>query len=194
MGVTRSYTIPLSDLSLADRQRMREDTDRNITSAALRLAIRDREEDLIIRDTLPNTDLGVGIGGPAAGAGTSEDWLIQPAGVNGTELQYHSSLLALDRVIGFYGCAVESAAASISRLRLTLGAASSQVRGVFQLEDMYERLETAAYFSEVVIFTRQETIRTMVMPRVAFAALTERLKLLARTIEPIGTVVSAPST
>jgi len=181
---TKSYLIPIGDLSLDARVSIRQNAEEVLVNAARDLAIRSNDRDLIIRDTLPNTDLGLA---------AQEDWLIAGAGVVATELQYISAVLAVDRCIVFYGLGVETAAASISRLRMTLGAGSALIRGVYQLEQLYSRLEPAGYFSEAVLFTRQETCRIMVMPRLAFAANTERLHLLARTIEPIGAIVSAPS-
>ena len=181
---TKSYLIPVGDLSLQDRQDMRGNCDVALIQNAKRVAIRDQESDLILRDSLPNVDFGLA---------AQEDWLIAGAGVVAVELQYTLAVIANDRCVGFFGLGVESAPPSISRLRLTLGAASAQIRGVFQLEQLYSRLEAAGYFSEVVVFTRNETCRIMVMPRLAFAVNTERLHLLARTVEPIGAVVSAPS-
>jgi len=193
MAFTTSYLIPVGDLSLEDRARMRANVDKNLREAALSLALQPDESTLLVRDSLPNTDLGVGIGGPAVGAGTAEDWLDQIAGVVGVEHQYFVSVIANDRCIGFWGVSAESAPPSISRVRLTLGAASAQTKGVFQLEQLYTRLETVGYFTEAIIFKRVETCRVMVMPRLAYAILTERLALLARTVEPIGAVVSASS-
>jgi hypothetical protein len=193
MGLTTSYLIPVGDLSLDDRAMIRSGIDPLLIKQALDLSIAPDDSTLLVRDTLPNTDFGVGIGGPAVGAGTAEDWLDQIAGVAGAEHQYFVAVLANDRCVGFYGISAESAPPSISRVRLTLGAASAQTRGVFQLEQLYSRLETAGYFSEPVIFKKQETVRVMVMPRLGYAILTERLVLMARTVEPIGAVVSASS-
>lgn len=183
-GVTRSYLIPVGDLSLDERRGMRANTDDVLVASALELAIRTNPDDLILRDTLPFTDLALA---------AQEDWLIAGAGVVATELQYFSSALAVDRCIGFYGLSYESVPPSISRVRFTLGAASAQIRGSYQIEKLNSRLETAGYFSEAVVFTRQETARILVMPRLAFAANTQRLALDSRTVEPIGAVVSAPS-
>jgi hypothetical protein len=183
--VTRSYLIAAGDLSLDDRKSLRSNSDEVLKAAATRLAIRDRLEDLIIRDTLPNADLALA---------TSDDWLVAGAGVAGTELQYIGTTLAVDRCVAFYGVGSESVPQQISRVRLTLGAASAQIRGVFQLEQLNSRLEPLGYFSESIVFTRQEFVRIMVMPRTGgFAANTQRLHFLARTIEPIGSTVSAPS-
>ncbi len=181
---TKSYLIPVGDLSLGDRQDLRANVDQVITSAALRLAIRDRETDLILRDTLPNTDLGLA---------AQESWLVPTAGVVGAENQFIGLALAVDRVVGFYGIAPETAPGGTSRIRFTLGAASSQIRGVFQLEQLNSRIETVGYFSETVVFTRQEFIRIMLMARNATVLNTQILPILARTVEPIGAVVSAPS-
>ena len=186
-SATKSYLLPLSDLTLADRAEIRGNVQKALESNAMRLAIRDQVKDLLIRDALPFTDFAI----PALA--NDESWLIAGPGVVGTELQYFSSAIAQDRVVAFWGVGVESAAASISRLRLTLGAASTQVRGVFQLEQLTDRLEPAGYFSNPIIYTRTEVARLMVMPRLAFAANTERLHLFCRVIEPIGAVVSAPS-
>lgn len=182
--VTRSYFIPVGDLSLDDRKALRANADDVLKNSAVRLGIRDRYDDLIIRDTLPNTDLSLA---------AQDDWLIAGAGILATELQYTSFAIPIDRCIAFYGVNYETVPASISRVRMTLGAASGQIRGVFQIEKMNSRLETVGYFSETILFTRQEVCRIMVMPRLAFAANSQRLGFEARTIEPIGQTVSAPS-
>jgi len=195
MAPTTSYLIPVGDLTLDQRLTLRNNVDDLLEQQCGPggLSIVTDPRNLLIRDSLPNTDFGVGIGGPAVGAGTDESWLEQIAGVAGVEHQYFVAVLPVDRCIGFYGISVESAPAPVSRVRLTLGAASAQIRGVYQLEKLYTRLETAGYFSEAVIFTRNETVRVMVMCRLAYAALVNRLELMARTAEPIGGVVSAKS-
>ncbi len=193
MALTKSYLIPVGDLTLDERRSMRASTDEVLKEAATKLTIQPDESTLLVRDTLPNVDFGVGVGGPAVGAGTDDSWLDQIVGVAGAEHQYFGAALANDRCVGFYGVSYESAPPSISRVRLTLGPASAQTKGVFQLESLFSRLETAGYFSETILFKRVEFIRVMVLCRLAYAILTERLALLARTIEPIGAVVSASS-
>ncbi len=183
-GVTKSYLLPIEDLTLDERLAIRASVQQLLENAAAQLAIRLNPNDLIIRDMLPNTDVGLA---------ATDDWLIAGAGVAGTPLQYFSAAVPQDRIYAFYGISVESAAASISTIRLTLGATSITTRGVYQLEELYSRLQISGYFSSPVLFTRTETVRAMVTPRLAFAAGSERLAFLARVIEPIGQVVSAPS-
>ena len=82
----------------------------------------------------------------------------------------------------------------ISRVRFTIGPASTTTLATFQPEVMYSRLEPAGYFSEPVLYSRQQTARVMVMPRTGgFGANSQRLTMLARSIEPLGTWVSAPA-
>lgn len=181
---TKSYLIPLSDLNLSERQEIRSTVNTKLDEVAMRLAIRDNVNDLVIRETLPNVDLGLA---------AQDDWLIAGAGAIGVLLQYIGFLLPVDRCLAFWGVGVESAAASVSRVNLSQGAGSAQVRGVFQIEQLQSRLEPAGYFSEPVIFSRQEFIRVQVMPRLAFAVNSERLHFFARTIEPIGNTISSPS-
>lgn len=178
-----SYLIAVGDLSLDERRRMRHDVDQGLLDNAISLRIRDSENDLIIRDALPNTDLGLA---------ATEDWLIAGVGVAGTELQYFNPTLAITRVLAFFGVSVEAAPAAISRVRLTQGATSTTVKGVYQLEQLYSRLEPTGYFSEAVYFPLNQVVRVMVMPRIAFAANTQRLAFLARIIEPTGDVVGRP--
>lgn len=189
-GVTKSYLIPVDDMSLEARLTMRAECDRKLIENALRVKIKDREEDLIIRDSLPNTDLGTAAAGGVALA-AQEDWLMAAAGVVAAEGPLVWAVLANDRAMGFYGLTIETAPQPVSRVRFQLG--NGAVRGAFQVEQLDSRLNTAGYFSETVIFTHNEPVRILIMPRLAFGANTLRIPLMARTIEPIGQVVSAPS-
>jgi len=183
--VTKSYLLAVDDLNEADRKAIRNNCDLVLVDNALRQAIVDTEKDLIVRDIFPNNDLGLA---------ATDDFLVAGPGVAGTDLQYINAVVGVDQEWGFYGVGVESANPCISRLRMTLGAASSQIRGAFQLEQLYTRLQPAAYFGETVVFKKQERMRVMIMVRTAFAANGQRLELFGRVVEPIGAVVSAPST
>ena len=182
MASVRSYLIPRADLDLASRAAMRINVDAKLEEAAQKLAIRPSVDDLVIRDTLPTTDLGMAAG---------ESWLDPLAGVAATEHVFATVVVALDRAIGFWGVGIETATAGIDQLRFQVAAGS--VRGHFQLEQLNSSLEAVGYFSAAVIFTRQETLNIRVLPRLAYVAATERLALLALTIEPLDAIVSRPS-
>lgn len=189
---TPSYLIPVGDLSLQERSMLRANIDEILGDAALRLKIKDNITDLVVRDTLPNTDLS--IVGPSANA---DSWTIVGPGVLATELQYCNPAVGINQCIGVWGIGSPMAYPAISRIRFTLGAASTTVKGEFQLEQLYARLEPTGYFSTPLLYLRQDTMRVMVMPRIAFATAAaggvgEQLVLLARTIEPLGVTISAP--
>lgn len=189
-GATRSYLIPISDLSLDSRLAVRKNVDESLENAIRILAIRASLSQCVIRDSLPNFDLGLAPAAPNA----TDEWLVAGAGVAGTELQYFSGLLPQDTVIGFYGVAVENANPQISRIRFTIGPNSQTSLATFQLESLYSRLEPGGYYSEPVLYTRNQTARVLVMPRTGgFGANSQRLTMYARTIEPLGTWVSTPA-
>jgi len=191
-NTTKSYLVPIGDLSLGDRQKMRAHCDDVIVDLALTRAIKPAPEQLIVRDCLPNTDMGVAAPGGAALA-AQESWLVPALAAVAAETQFFSIVVPVDRIIGFFGCAPETVPYVFSRLRITLGVTSQQARGVFQLEQLNARLEPVGYFSETVAFANSEVIRTMLMARAAAALNTQVFPLYARTCEAIGATVSAPS-
>lgn len=171
-------------MSIEDRRFARSSAQKWLVDSAAELRVRFNEKDLLIRDILPATDVGLA---------ATDDWLIAGAGVAGTELQYIATQLAVDRIIVFYGIQTTMAVPSISHVRMTQGAASATTRGEYQLEQLYGRQEPVGFLSEPVGFLRQETPRVMVMPRLAFVVNSERLQLLGRVLEPIGGIISSPS-
>ncbi len=178
----KSYIIPIEDLTLQERVERRKAVDNNLLTAAKKLGIRDNDEDFLIRDTLPNTDVGLA---------ATRAWLVAGAGVAGTELQYFSTAIAVDTVVMFWGVSYETVPQDISVVRFTLGAASTETRGIYQIEELFSRLVPEGYLSDPIYYVRNETARVLVEPRVAFAVNTQRLKLLSRTIEVVGNIVSA---
>lgn len=184
MPYSTSYITASTDMSLEDRRAARNSAQQWLIKSAAELRVRFNEQDLLVRDIFPNTDVGLA---------AQQDWLIAGAGVVGTELQYIATALTVDRLIAFYGCGSLMATPNLSMLRLTQGAASATTRGQYQLEKLWNREDPNGFFSEPVGFLRQETPRAMVMPKVAFAANTERLVLHGRVLEPIGGVISTPS-
>ena len=180
----RSYLIPISDMTLDDRKATRVIVDTNLAETAVeREKIKARYEDLVIRDIEPVADLGMA---------ATDDWLIAGLGVAATELVYVNAALAVNRCASFYGVSYESPAQSLSRIRFSLTATGAN-RGRFRLEQLYSRLEPAAYFSDQPMFVPNDTITVSVMPRIAFAANTERVTLLGRVIEPLDILVGRPA-
>lgn len=184
MAYTTSYITESDDMSLEDRRQARKSGQDWLLSSGSELRVRFNQGDLLIRDIFPNTDLSLA---------SQDDWLIAGAGVVATELQYFVPTLPAGRVIVFWGLGTLNAVPSLSRLRLTQGSASATTRGQYQIEKLFNADRPVGFFSEPVGFLPNEIARCMVMPRIAFAANTERMFLLGRTLEPIGGVISSPS-
>lgn len=181
---TKSYILPIGDLSLNDRQTMRAQADSVIVRQVLDKAIVSDESQVVVRDCLPNVDLGI--------TGARDSWIDTNASVADVEHNFfNQNPVSQQQVIAFFGVAPETTPMVFSKLRFTLGGGA--VRGVFQLESLYSRLEPAGYFGEPIVYVRTEVATCKVTPRAAAAANSVIFPLLARTGEPIGNVISAPS-
>lgn len=184
---TRSYLVPIGDVNLEQRQQKRVNCDDVIIEVALRRQIKDRPEDLTVRDTLPNTDLGV--------AGLQNSWLVAAAAVVAAETVFTAAAIAINNVVGFYGIAPETTPVVWSFVRFAVGTAAAPTitRGLFHLEQLNSRFEPVGYFSEIPYFERTEFCRISLMARAAAAGATQVVPMLARTCEPIGTIITMPS-
>jgi len=184
-ATTTSELIPIGDLSLDQRASKRAEIDRNLIDFAVKKAV-GVASDLVVRDTLPFTDLGL------AGGTTAEEWLITSAGVVGTLLAYVSAKqLSTTQAVAFWGVGSPMASPGVSALKFFFGSSQAQVRAYFQLEQLFSRLESQGYFGTGLYYGPQEYITIDVMPISAFAASTEKLTLLARTVDPFGQTISA---
>lgn len=187
MPSTRSYVIALGDVLPENRQIQRESCDDVILKVAMRRNIKDRETDLVIRDTLPFTDLAVGA--------ARESWTVPAAGVVGAETLFVGAAIPQNNVVGFYGLALNSAPNTFTMVRFATGnaAAPAITRGLFHLEQLENRLEPSGYLSEIVYFEKTEFCRISLMAKAVSVLNTQNLPLLARTIEPIGTTITMPA-
>jgi len=77
----------------------------------------------------------------------------------------------------------------VSRLILRSGGAAGNIIGVFDLEQLYNRLETEGYFSEPVIIDPNITYAMQVIGRIAAAALA-RVQLGFLIFEPAGQTIA----
>ena len=188
---TYSYLIPKGDLSLSDRAGMRAEADHDLVQKAVDLSIKTDPNDLLVRDTLPYTDLNMS----DASAAHDESWILANAGVVGTDAVMFVNAIPQNKVVSFWGVSVEGPVNAVSRIKLGIGTGSalSTTLAIFQLEELYSALEPVGYFSQGIMFVQLDNAMGLVMPRIAFPAYQQRLALLARTCEPIMTLISRPS-
>ena len=99
-------------------------------------------------------------------------------------------VLAANRLAVFYKVGVEAAAPiPVSRLTFRSGGAVGNIIGMFDLEQLVNRLETDGYFSEPVIIDPTATYAVQVTCRVATGVFA-RVQLGCFVFEPAGTVIA----
>lgn len=99
-------------------------------------------------------------------------------------------VMAANRLAVFYKVGVEAVAPiNVSRLTFRSGGALGNIIGLFDLEQLVNRLETDGYFSEPVIIDPTATYAVQVTCRIA-SGVFERVQLGCFVFEPAGTVVA----
>lgn len=186
-----SELIAVGDLSIEQRRFARDSCDAALIQQAVRSGIRSDPSDLVIRDTLPSTDLGI----QGTGTTNNEDWLIQVAFTIAVDALYINAVqVGINNAIAFYGLSTTGAAPLTTRVWFKIGSAGATPRAVFQPQQLQGRLEPTGYFSKPITYGRQDLVTVAVRPRASAAAFTEPLVLLARTVEQLGNFVGAPLT
>jgi len=99
-------------------------------------------------------------------------------------------VMAANRLAVFYKVGVESGPPMpVSRLTFRSGGAAGNIIGMFDLEQLVNRLETDGYFSEPVIIDPTATYAVQVTCRVATGVFA-RVQLGCFVFEPAGTVIA----
>jgi hypothetical protein len=185
-ATTTSELIPIGDLSLQERASIRSIVDSNLVDIAIRRSISNDPGNLVVRDILPYTDLGL------TGSSNAEEWLITSAATAGTLLNYiNARQLTTTQAAAFFGVGSPMASPQVSALKFYYGSANAQVKAYFQLEQLFSRLESQGYFGAPLYYGPQEFLTVQVMPISSFAASTERLTLIGRIVDLFGQTISA---
>jgi hypothetical protein len=180
MPLPFSGIIPSGDLSIEDRRRFREDALTSLQHRAINVKrIGNNPDEIVIRDIIPDTDLGLG-----------QRWWITAALVAGVVSNYINAALAAFRAVVFYGVNVESAAPACSHIYFRSGPAGATTRGLANLECLYTPMESDGYLSKAVLYDPQETVFIQLWPRIASAG--ERVILRGAVAEPLGEAISGP--
>jgi len=187
-----SGAIPMGELSLDERRRMRLDALNQLKSRAIpvkRLA--GTPQELVIRDILPNTDLGIA----AVGAGAAANrWVVDVAlAVDpAARVTWINVALAQNRMLVIYGGAALSAIPAIATIFFQSGPGGATVRALAELESCYAMLETAYYLSKAALWDPQETVFISVVARATVAADIDLHLFRGAIAEPLGEFLSGP--
>jgi hypothetical protein len=148
--------------------------------------------ELVIRDILPHTDLGVA---DTAHAGAADEWWVVDAALplaNVARILWVNVQLPQNRMLVIYGGAALSANPAIATIFFQSGPGGATVRGIVQLEAIYAMLEPAYYLAKACLWDPQEWVYITVLPRVAAAINTDRHVLRGAIAEPLGEFLSGP--
>jgi len=187
-----SGAIPIGELSLDERRRMRLDALTQLRNRAINVKrIAGSASELVIRDIIPMTDLGIA----PAGVGAADNyWVVDIAAAvpAAARINWIKIALAVNRMLVIYGGAALSANPMISTLFFQSGPGGATVKGVVELEAMYAMLETAYYLAKGCLWDPQETVFISFLPRITVAADTDRHVLRGAIAEPLGEFLSGP--
>ena len=123
-----------------------------------------------------------------------DQWNTAPLAVIGIAYSVFQAVatpvMAANRLAVFYKVGIEAVAPiNVSRLTFRSGGAAGNITGMFDLEQLVNRLETDGYFSEPVIIDPTTTYAVQVTCRVA-SGVFERVQLGCFIFEPAGTIIA----
>jgi hypothetical protein len=123
-----------------------------------------------------------------------DQWNTAPLLVIGTAYSAFQAVaapvMAANRLAVFYKVGIEAVAPiNVSRLTFRSGGAAGNIIGMFDLEQLVNRLETDGYFSEPVIIDPTATYAVQLTCRIA-SGVFERVQLGCFVFEPAGTVIA----
>jgi hypothetical protein len=189
-----SGAIPIGELSLDERRRMRLDALTQLRNRAINVkSLAGSPSELVIRDILPMTDLGLAPAG--LGVGVDNWWVVDVAAAilpTAARVNWINIALAVNRMLVIYGGAALSANPAIATLFFQSGPGGATVKGVVQLEACYAMLEPAYYLAKACLWDPQETVFISFLPRINVAADTDRHVLRGAIAEPLGEFLSGP--
>ena len=98
-------------------------------------------------------------------------------------------VLAADALAVFYKVGIETAPLPVSRLVFRSGGAAGNTVGIFDLEQLVNRLETDGFLSEPVVYDPSQTFAIQALCRIATGVFS-RVQLGGLLFEPAGNVIA----
>jgi hypothetical protein len=184
---SNSLSIPTDEQTLTDMQAARTNAKISGLQRALDRGIGKSCADLAIRDIQPQVDI------PTAFAASARWIFPAPAGavaVN-TLTNWINEAVPNNRIIAFYGIAMETALNEISQITFRQGpGGNGRTIAVFNVESCYTKLRAELFFGLPVVYEDQENMFIQVYNRIAVAAAGVRLILRGLVVERANTSVS----
>jgi len=172
--VNYSYIVPRSEISYEDLGRLKTDA-WNLLGASI-ASKGESPNNYIIRDILPNTDLGIT-------TATNDNWVFNlTAGDN----EVVSKKLEDDTHIVFVGVAYPDTSKVVSKITFSRGKA--EVLAIYQIQKLYAERDPVGYFKQPVAYSGGDTVTITLTATADDTA--EQLVLLGYLAEPKGKHIS----
>ena len=188
-----SHIIPAREMSQDRVQRLIDATSERMLDLAVNKGLASSREGLVIRDTRPDEDLGLAPTTAGVPLAAVRSWWTG-ALVAATLSRYWNALgltpqLDTRRLVAFVGVSIPDANPTIQEVAFREGLTGSTTRAAYNLQQLYEELETIGYFSMPVIYEPNQFVFVEFWPRLAKAG-GENIVFRALTCEARGPVVS----
>ncbi len=179
--LARSYLVSSEDLTSPEIKMLRDRAAQRLLDQAITEGFISSAAEAVVRDGLPNTDFGL----------AQRLWAVPAAAlplVAGTQFTYVNFAVPNNKVIAVYGLGIRDARMNVSSISFQEGAGATTY-AVFELEQLYTRMETAGYFSMPVIYPPNKTMFIVGTPGAA-DALAPQITLYTLVLEQLGANVS----
>jgi len=175
VDVEMSYIIPFSELDIAEIAAIKQQVIDALFSVAMKMTGLTRDQ-LVIRNLLPKTDLGL----------TNEYWETPSLTANDWT-NYFTKQLAEQQFVVFYGVANLAPDPKATALRFKVGSeAGTKTLDVVQLEELYTNtVRTDGFFKRPIIYKERQYSNVDVYSK---ATGTDPLMLRGFVAEPAGRV------
>ena len=178
-----SYLIPVNEAQIVNEELQRARAEEAGFVRAIAAAIGGgKRANLISRDAQNTLDFGT----------ATDQWNTTPLAVLNPAYSVFPvaagvPVLAATKVAVFYRVGVETAPIPVSLLSFRLNAAAGSTLGVFDLEQLANKLEPVGYFSDPIVYGPLEGMNIVVTCRIV-TALLARIQLGCLIIEPRGNI------
>ena len=167
--------IPDMDLEIAERKAIKESLTEGMKEKAVELKYVAGMDELIVREILPKTDMGL----------TNEYWVTPSLTANAWTAYFPAKQVADKTLVGFYGVKNLSADPKITGIRFFSGKEKTKTLDVTQLEEIYKVGAAEGFFDEPLVYIAKQYITTELYSK---AAVTELFMLRGYVVEPAGEV------
>ena len=167
--------FPFAELGLEQLRAIEDAVKEKLLEVAMRETGKKREE-LVIRDILPKTDLGL----------TNEVWVASISTANSWNT-WITKELPKNKFIAFYGVAVLSASPITTGVAFKIGATGATTKDIMMYEEIFAEEKPVGYTEEPIIYKGGDYVYIQLYGK---STGTEYIVLKGMICEPVGETIS----